>query len=398
MRALIRHTILLASIIRQFLKHCAWVLLHGESLVSRLWSVFVGAAPPFFWTFCFKQAKKLPDSIRPPIHIDILPWANEIILSPLGVLCLTIALVPLARAVELASREDKAEDNEGTSTLRGRAFAISILAFPTLVALTDFLGKANIRDSLDLMAFTTYGALHFASPIIAGWWIWGFGSQGAACTFGWCLGLQNLCGLATHLVFPNASPWFYDVYGGPDGPSQPDYSYPGNPAGLIRVDAILGTHIYTNAFGKSPVVFGAIPSLHAATAICCSLFVARYSTGVRGLTFMLVYCFWMFWSTQYLHHHFAIDLVVGTLYSGLAFAIADRVRLRFLDREHARRGLTNGWERLRWASVDGGYSAVSSSEMSRRSSAASLLDIGGPVGANYSPERQGTGGEPSEKV
>lgn len=62
-------------------------------------------------------------------------------------------------------------------------------------------------NGLDLFAFGSYGALHFASPIIAGWWIWGFGTQGAACTFGWTLGAQNLAGLATHIVFPNASPW-----------------------------------------------------------------------------------------------------------------------------------------------------------------------------------------------
>lgn len=59
----------------------------------------------------------------------------------------------------------------------------------------------------------------------------------------------------THLAFPNASPWFYDQYG--KDAAQPDYSYPGSPAGLIRVDHILGTHIYAKAFGKGPVVFGA---------------------------------------------------------------------------------------------------------------------------------------------
>lgn len=55
-----------------------------------------------------------------------------------------------------------------------------------------------------------------------------------------CLGLQNITGLITHLVFPNAAPWFYDVYG--QDAAQPNYEdYPGNPAGLVRVDRILGS-------------------------------------------------------------------------------------------------------------------------------------------------------------
>jgi hypothetical protein len=55
-----------------------------------------------------------------------------------------------------------------------------------------------------------------------------------------CLGLQNISGLITHLVFPNAAPWFYDVYG--EDAAQPNYEdYPGNPAGLVRVDRILGS-------------------------------------------------------------------------------------------------------------------------------------------------------------
>ena len=53
----------------------------------------------------------------------------------------------------------------------------------------------------------TYGALHFASPICMAWWLWGFAPQGAAMTYGWTLGIQNLCGLVTHILFPNASPW-----------------------------------------------------------------------------------------------------------------------------------------------------------------------------------------------
>ncbi|TKA58574.1 hypothetical protein B0A53_00315 [Rhodotorula sp. CCFEE 5036] len=322
----------------------------GEALVGvpyRLWTVIVGAFPPFLWTFLFKQAKHIPTEIRPPIHINLLPAANRFLLSPIGVILLTLALLPLARLVYYWSEGDKPKAERG----RGRWYAASIFLFPAALCATAHLGTLEISNALDLFAFGSYGALHFASPIIAAWWIWGFGTQGAACTFGWTLGAQNLAGLATHLVFPNASPWFYDVYG--IDAAQPDYSYPGNPAGLVRVDSILGTHIYTKAFGKGPVVFGAIPSLHAATAICCSLFVVRYSKGYRGLIFMWLYCFWMFWATQYLHHHFAIDLLAGTFYSVVAFTLFERVRLRKLDRKHYSEGLTNGWERLWHARRDG---------------------------------------------
>ncbi|GAA5852892.1 hypothetical protein JCM8547_004721 [Rhodosporidiobolus lusitaniae] len=330
-----------------FLLHCAWVLLNGASVPYRLWTVVVGAFPPFLWTFLFKQAKHIPTEIRPPIHIDLLPKLNRLLLSPWGVLLLTLSFFPIARLVYYWGNGDKEQPERG----RGRAYAAGILIFPSALWLTAKLGEASPTDPLDLLAFSTYGALHFASPIVAGWWIWGFGTQGAACTFGWTLGAQNLAGLATHLVFPNASPWFYDVYG--IDAAVPDYTYPGNPAGLIRVDTILGTHIYAKAFGAGPVVFGAIPSLHAATAVCCCLFVIRYSKHYRGIIFTAIYLSIMLWSTQYFHHHFAIDLLFGTFYSAISFTIFERVRLRKLDRQHYANGLTNGWDRLRWALRDG---------------------------------------------
>ncbi|GAA6034597.1 hypothetical protein JCM8097_005415 [Rhodosporidiobolus ruineniae] len=348
------------SLLGAFLLHAKWVLCNGRNPLYRLWTVFVGALPPILWTVSFKQAKHIPTEIRPPIHIDLLPKLNNLLLSPWGVLLVTLSLVPLARLVYYWGAGDKPAGERG----RGRPYAASILAFPLLLKLTAEFGKAEVTNFLDIWAFVTYGALHFASPIVAAWWIWGFGTQGAACTFGWTLGAQNLAGLATHLVFPNASPWFYDVYG--VDAAVPDYTYPGNPAGLIRVDTILGTHIYAKAFGAGPVVFGAIPSLHAATAICCSLYVCRYCKGYKGLAFMIYYCFHMFWSTQYLHHHFAIDLFVGTFYSAVSFTIFERVRLRKLDRRHYALGLTNGYERLFYSLHDGeNYTAYGERQLAR---------------------------------
>lgn len=56
---------------------------------------------------------------------------------------------------------------------------------------------------------------------------------------------------------------------------------------------------------------------------------------------------------MYLHHHFAIDLAVGTFYATCAFLVASRLKLRPLDARHERNGLTSGWQRLRWNMHDG---------------------------------------------
>lgn len=151
---------------------------------------------------------------------------------------------------------------------------------------------------------------------------------------------------------PVAAPWFYDLYG--PTPAQPDYSYPGNAAGLVRVDDILGTNLYRDAFKKhGAVVFGAVPSLHSATAFCCCLFALRYHSGYGGL-WMCVYLVWMSWSTIYFHHHYVLDLVVGAAYSATAFYVIDRLFLRANDARHHELALTNGWDRLRWGRNDGG--------------------------------------------
>ncbi|KAM0789188.1 hypothetical protein ACM66B_000034 [Microbotryomycetes sp. NB124-2] len=326
---------------------------------------------------------RLTLSARLQIHIDLLPKANEWLLSPIGIILCTILILPLARLVYSFAEQTSSKRDSRPS--RAKVFACSVALFPVALEATYLLSRLPVCDGLDLFAFASYGALHFASPIIAAWWIWGFATQGATTVFGWCLGLQNLAGLMTHLAFPNASPWFYDQYG--VDAAVPDYSYPGSPAGLIRVDHILGTHIYEKAFGRGPVVFGAIPSLHAATAMCCCLFVTRYSKGVRGLAFAWFYAFWMFWATQYLHHHWAIDLLVGSAYAAIAFLVAERAFLRKLDLEHVEEGLTNGWERLWYGLRDGeNYPNGLYLDRSTRSSSATSFDS---FGGARTPPRSG---------
>ncbi len=123
-----------------------------------------------------------------------------------------------------------------------------------------------------------------------------------------------------------------------------NYPMPGSAAGLVRVDAVLGTHIYTNAFKASPLVFGAFPSLHGAFSCCCFFFVARYSrTGAFVTGF---YVMWQWFSTMYLRHHWRIDLLGGLIYSAFAFSLF-YTSLAKIDKLYGS-GVSggNGWQRL----------------------------------------------------
>lgn len=266
------------------------------------------------------------------IHTHLLPILEASLLSPSGIVLLTILLTPWAVLMRVHSRSPK------TKTL----YPLMIVLFPLWLKLTNVVATGLAWTPFqDVLAWIFYGVLHFASPFLAGWWLWGFAPPGVAIVFGLTLGIQNLSGLLTHLVFPNAAPWYYDVY---PAATIPTYDFPGNPAGLVRVDVALGTHLYQAAFKKSPVVFGALPSLHAASATCFSFFVARYG-GTWGHVVMITYSTLMFWSTQYLRHHWAVDLLAGSFYSVVAFQ-ASLFLLRRLDAKHEREATTRGVDRL----------------------------------------------------
>ncbi|EJF66438.1 hypothetical protein DICSQDRAFT_164288 [Dichomitus squalens LYAD-421 SS1] len=339
---------------RRLVRHCVDVLLNGKTPLRWLAGLLAGILPPVTWTLAFKCARLIPDEWRPKIHTHVLPKLEAKLLSSAGILFVTLCLVPLAMLVRTRCH----------TALSRKLYPALVVLFPLwlkvlnmlaldLPTVRQLLERAIANNNMlthlglqtpeqDVVAWIFYGVLHFASPFIAGWWIWGFAPPGAAIVFGITLGAQNLCGLFTHLVFPNAAPWFYDVY---PADTVPDYSFPGNPAGLVRVDEVLGTHLYRAAFKKSPVVFGALPSLHAATSLCFSLFVACYG-GQWGIVTMVVYSTFMFWSTMYLHHHFAIDLLVGSFYALAAFAVTQHFLLRKLDAKYVEEGLTRGVDRL----------------------------------------------------
>ena len=134
-----------------------------------------------------------------------------------------------------------------------------------------------------------------------------FGPPGTVPVFARSFGYMNLIGVSIQLLFPCAPPWYENLY----GLAPANYSIAGSPAGLARVDQLLGVDLYTSTFTASPMVFGAFPSLHSGSATIEALFMSHVFPQLQPL--FIAYTMWLWWATMYLSHHYAVDLVGGSL-------------------------------------------------------------------------------------
>lgn len=190
-----------------------------------------------------------------------------------------------------------------------------------LPALENVLYGANLSDILsahqhpilDILAWLPYGIMHYGAPAVCSMMLFIFGAPGTVNVFARCFGWMSILAVTIQLVFPCTPPWYEDEH----GLLPAAYGMPGSPAGLARVDAIFGVDLYTTNFSSAPVPFGAFPSLHAGFAVLEALFMSHAFPQFR--VFFVVYCGWIWWSTMYLAHHYAIDLVGGGLLAACFF-------------------------------------------------------------------------------
>ncbi|KAL8695342.1 MAG: hypothetical protein Q9218_000101 [Villophora microphyllina] len=200
-----------------------------------------------------------------------------------------------------------------------------------LPALENIFYGANISNILsahkstflDIMAWLPYGIMHFGAPAVCSLIMFFFASPSTVPVFARSFGYMNLIGVAIQLTFPCSPPWYENMY----GLAPANYSIKGSPAGLARIDKLFGIALYTPTFTGSPMVFGAFPSLHAGSAVMEALFMSHVFPRLRPL--FAVYTLWLWWATMYLSHHYAVDLVGGSLLAGTVFYVA---KAKFLPR------------------------------------------------------------------
>jgi membrane-associated phospholipid phosphatase len=176
---------------------------------------------------------------------------------------------------------------------------------------------------LDVIAWVPYGLGHFALPLVCSIFMFLFAAPGTTPVFARAFGYMSMLGVTIQLIFPCTPPWYEKLH----GLEPAHYGMEGSPAGLRRIDELLGVDMYTTSFTTAPVPFGAFPSLHAADAILEALFMQYCFPRFRP--FFVFYAVWISWSTMYLNHHYAVDLVGGGIFAAVAYYLA---RTKFLPR------------------------------------------------------------------
>lgn len=141
----------------------------------------------------------------------------------------------------------------------------------------------------------------------------------------WSFFWVNMIGYSTYYWYPAAPPWYVSLKG--LGPA--DMSTPPNQAGCVRFDQLLGTHFFSEFYGRSADVFGAIPSLHVAYPLLAVLYAFRFGTlRVATTAFYILMCF----SAVYLNHHYVLDVLWGSAYAVLTFLVVNRIVERKLPK------------------------------------------------------------------
>jgi membrane-associated phospholipid phosphatase len=124
-------------------------------------------------------------------------------------------------------------------------------------------------------------------------------------------------------LVPAAPPWYVRAHG-----CVIDLSVAPSPAGLARVDALLGTSYFATFYSRAASVFGAMPSMHNAYPLLGLL------TAWRRITWQtkpihIIYFLLMFVASLYLDHHWIVDAVAGWVIAVVAVSVSPRLIMRF---------------------------------------------------------------------
>lgn len=198
-----------------------------------------------------------------------------------------------------------------------------------VLLLHEFIFQKLANPFLDVVSGVFY-FLHIPVFLALVLYFWQKYSSSLAQKFTLGFLVINLLAFSTYFLYPAAAPWYVTKFGF----AQPLHPIPGDPAGLIRFEHIFGLHLFSENYGISPVVFGAIPSMHAGFATLGWLF--SWKTSRTTVALMSVYISGMYFSALYLQHHYLLDVIIGIAYAIIAWLIVDKIFVKSCNKINER--------------------------------------------------------------
>ena len=175
--------------------------------------------------------------------------------------------------------------------------------------------QLHLHPALDLLTGFAYLAFIGAFIAISAWLVYRKPPSKLALRMPWAFFALNLLGYSTYYWYAASPPWYVARYG--LGPARLDIQ--ASSAGCARFDELLGTHFFSEMYGRAADIHGAIPSLHVAYPLLAFLFAVR----LRRLRLVCAfYYLLMCFSAVYLNHHYILDILWGSVYACLIGAIA----------------------------------------------------------------------------
>lgn len=170
--------------------------------------------------------------------------------------------------------------------------------------------------ALDLLCAAPYGA--YIAVMVGQWVYLFFRDVEASRRMAWIAFGTHVLGFATYHLLPAAPPWYVEQRGcAIDLAAQP------YPAGLLRVDALLGIHYFHDLYSRGSSVFGALPSLHVTYPFFGLLATFRRARAPSRAA-QIAYAALMMFAAVYLNHHWVIDGLLGLAYVAAVAVVVRR--------------------------------------------------------------------------
>lgn len=185
---------------------------------------------------------------------------------------------------------------------------------------------------LDLLAGFFY-LCWVPGPMALGLWLIYKGEARWYLRFALCFLFVNFIGFAGYYIHPAAPPWYALEFG-----FEPDFTTPGNVAGLARFDELVGVPVFHSIYVNNSNIFAAVPSLHAAYMLVATAYAVLSQRSWKLVAVCTVITVGIWWTAVYSCHHYIIDVVLGifTALTGIYFFERLLMRVpafsRFVDR------------------------------------------------------------------